>query len=95
MVNNGHTIQVDMLGENHITVRGGIYKLVQMHFHHPSEERVNFKSFAMVAHLVHKNAEGQLAVVARPATPTTRRWKPAPRRQGPAQAGGMRSSWPG
>ncbi len=64
VVNNGHTIQVDMLGENHITVRGGIYKLVQMHFHHPSEERVNFKSFAMVAHLVHKNAEGQLAVVA-------------------------------
>jgi carbonic anhydrase len=64
VVNNGHTIQVDMLGENHITVRGGVYKLVQMHFHHPSEERVNFKSFAMVAHLVHKNAEGQLAVVA-------------------------------
>ena len=64
VVNNGHTIQVDMLGENHITVRGTNYKLVQMHFHHPSEERVNFKSFAMVAHLVHKNPEGQLAVVA-------------------------------
>ncbi len=64
VVNNGHTIQVDMLGENYITVRGSNYKLVQMHFHHPSEERVNFKSFAMVAHLVHKNADGQLAVVA-------------------------------
>ncbi|MDP2368505.1 MAG: carbonic anhydrase family protein [Rhodoferax sp.] len=64
VVNNGHTIQVDMLGENFITVRGSNYKLVQLHFHHPSEERVNFKSFAMVAHLVHKNAEGQLAVVA-------------------------------
>ena len=64
VVNNGHTIQVDMLGENFITVRGSDYKLVQLHFHHPSEERVNFKSFAMVAHLVHKNADGQLAVVA-------------------------------
>lgn len=64
VVNNGHTIQVDMLGENFITLRGSNYKLVQFHFHHPSEERVNFKSFAMVAHLVHKNAEGQLAVVA-------------------------------
>ena len=64
VVNNGHTIQVDMLGENFITVRGSNYQLVQVHFHHPSEERVNFKSFAMVAHLVHKNAEGQLAVVA-------------------------------
>ena len=64
VVNNGHTIQVDMLGENSITVRGSNYKLVQFHFHHPSEERVNFKGFAMVAHLVHKNPEGQLAVVA-------------------------------
>lgn len=64
VVNNGHTIQVDMLGENFVTLRGSNYKLVQLHFHHPSEERVNFKSFAMVAHLVHKNAEGQLAVVA-------------------------------
>ena len=64
VVNNGHTIQVDVLGENFITLRGSNYKLLQFHFHHPSEERVNFKSFAMVAHLVHRNAEGQLAVVA-------------------------------
>jgi carbonic anhydrase len=64
VVNNGHTIQVDMSGDNSITVRGATYQLLQFHFHNPSEERVNFKSFAMVAHLVHKNAEGQLAVVA-------------------------------
>ena len=64
VVNNGHTIQVDLSGDNSITVRGTNYKLVQFHFHHPSEERVNYKGFAMVAHLVHKSAEGQLAVVA-------------------------------
>ena len=64
VVNNGHTIQVDVNGDNTIVVRGSSYKLLQFHFHHPSEERVNFKSFAMVAHLVHKNADGQLAVVA-------------------------------
>lgn len=64
VVNNGHTIQVDLFGDNYITVRGSEYKLLQFHFHHPSEERVNYKSFAMVAHLVHRNAEGQLAVVA-------------------------------
>ena len=64
VVNNGHTIQVDLAGDNTITVRGTNYKLVQFHFHHPSEERVNYKGFAMVAHLVHKSAEGQLAVVA-------------------------------
>jgi carbonic anhydrase len=64
VVNNGHTIQVDVSGDNAITVRGSTYKLLQFHFHNPSEERVNFKNFAMVAHLVHKNDEGQLAVVA-------------------------------
>jgi len=64
VVNNGHTIQVDVQGENAIVVRGTSYKLLQFHFHSPSEEQVNFKRFAMVAHLVHKSAEGQLAVVA-------------------------------
>jgi carbonic anhydrase len=64
VVNNGHTIQVNLSGENTLTVRGSLYKLLQFHFHTPSEERVNGQNFAMVAHLVHKNAEGQLAVVA-------------------------------
>ena len=64
VVNNSHTIQVDVQGDNTLTVRGSVYKLLQFHFHTPSEERVNSRGFAMVAHLVHRNAEGQLAVVA-------------------------------
>jgi carbonic anhydrase len=64
VVNNGHTVQVDLEGNNTLYVRGSAYKLIQFHFHHPAEERVNYKGFSMVAHLVHKNAEGQLAVVA-------------------------------
>ncbi len=63
VVNNGHTIQVDVSGNNSITVRGSTYQLVQFHFHHPSEEQINSRRFTMVAHLVHKNAEGQLAVI--------------------------------
>jgi carbonic anhydrase len=63
VVNNGHTIQVDVQGENSITVRNSTYKLLQFHFHTPSEEMINTKRYAMVAHLVHKNAAGQLAVV--------------------------------
>lgn len=64
VTNNGHTIQVDVQGDNWLTVRGSEFKLLQFHFHHPAEERVNARGFAMVAHLVHKNAAGQLAVVA-------------------------------
>ncbi len=64
VVNNGHTIQVDLTGDNEVTVRGSRYKLLQFHFHTPSEEQVNGQGFAMVAHLVHKNEANQLAVVA-------------------------------
>jgi carbonic anhydrase len=64
VLDNGHTIQVSLGGGNHITVMGRMYELVQFHFHRPSEERVNGRGFAMVAHLVHKDADGKLAVVA-------------------------------
>jgi carbonic anhydrase len=65
VINNGHTIQVDVQGgQNTLTVRGSVYRLVQFHFHHPAEEVINDRGFAMVAHLVHRNAEGQLAVLA-------------------------------
>lgn len=61
---NGHTVQVTVSGNHMLSVRGRVYKLVQFHFHHPAEEMINYKGFPMVAHLVHKDAEGQLAVVA-------------------------------
>ena len=64
VVNNGHTVQVDVTGDNTLTTRDTTYKLVQFHFHHPSEEQINQKTYPMVAHLVHRNEQGQLAVVA-------------------------------
>ena len=63
IVDNGHTIQVNV-GDSSITVTGKTYELIQFHFHKPSEEKVNGKNFDMVAHLVHKADDGQLAVVA-------------------------------
>jgi carbonic anhydrase len=64
IVDNGHTIQISYGAGSHITILGRTYDLIQMHFHHPAEERVNGKGFAMVAHLVHRDTEGRLAVVA-------------------------------
>lgn len=64
VVHNGHTVQVDVDGDNGLTVRGSRYRLLQFHFHHPAEEKINHQGFAMVAHLVHRNDLGQLAVVA-------------------------------
>jgi len=40
------------------------YDLIQFHFHHPGEEAVKGKLSDMVIHLVHKSADGKLAVVA-------------------------------
>jgi len=37
---------------------------VQFHFHTPGEERINGKTYPMVAHIVRKDNEGKLAVVA-------------------------------
>jgi len=64
IVDNGHTIQVNVAPGSRIDVGGARYDLVQFHFHKPSEEKIDGKPHAMVAHLVHKNAEGKLAVVA-------------------------------
>jgi carbonic anhydrase len=40
------------------------YKLVQFHFHTPSEEKIDGKNYPMVAHLVHRDDAGNLAVIA-------------------------------
>ncbi|HNW63560.1 MAG TPA: carbonic anhydrase family protein [Piscinibacter sp.] len=64
VIDNGHTVQVNVSAGNSIEVMGRRYDLVQFHFHRPSEERIDGRQFDMVAHLVHKDAEGRLAVVA-------------------------------
>ncbi len=64
VVNNGHTIQGVVAPGSTITVAGHAYELQQFHFHAPSEEAISGKRSALVAHLVHKDADGKLAVVA-------------------------------
>jgi carbonic anhydrase len=64
IVNNGHTIQLNMGEGSTLSVGGGAgYRLVQFHFHRPSEHTINGASFPMEAHFVHQNAAGSLAVV--------------------------------
>ncbi|WP_374354777.1 carbonic anhydrase [Chitinimonas sp.] len=64
ILNNGHTIQVNIDPGQSVEVLGDRYELKQFHFHTPSEEMIGGKPFAMVAHLVHKSEAGRLAVVA-------------------------------
>ncbi len=64
VIDTGHTVQVNPAPGNSIDINGRRYELLQFHFHRPSEERINGRQFDMVVHLVHKDAEGRLAVVA-------------------------------
>ncbi|HEY9817696.1 MAG TPA: carbonic anhydrase family protein [Candidatus Obscuribacterales bacterium] len=61
--NDGHTLQVyDQVGQ-HIRIQGDDYRLIQFHFHAPSEHQRSGRSAPMEMHLVHRNAAGDLAVV--------------------------------
>jgi carbonic anhydrase len=64
IIDNGHTVQVNLAPGNFIQAQGRRWELVQFHFHRPSEERIDGRQFDMVAHLVHKDSDGKLAVVA-------------------------------
>jgi carbonic anhydrase len=57
MVNNGHTMQVNVPPGSALSRGGSRYELLQYHFHHPSEHLVEGKRFAMEAHFVHQNIE--------------------------------------
>jgi len=64
VIDNGHSIEVKVAEGNSITVMGRTYRLEQVHFHHPAEERIEGRSFDMVAHLVHRSYDNRIAVIA-------------------------------
>jgi carbonic anhydrase len=61
IVNTGTTIQVNSQGK--LLIGNKEYKLLQYHFHNPSEEAINGVHFPINLHLVHQDAAGKLAVV--------------------------------
>jgi len=63
VVNNGHSVQVNYEAGNGISMDATQFELKQFHFHSPSENQINGKSFPLEAHLVHADKEGNLAVV--------------------------------
>lgn len=92
IVNNGHTIQVNVVPGSKLRIDGKAFDLLQFHFHRPSEEHINGKPSAMVIHFVHKNDSGELAVLGvllqegneNPGIKTL--WSYAPPKEGPEVA---------
>jgi carbonic anhydrase len=63
IVNNGHTIQLDIADGSALKIGNDTYKLVQFHFHRPSEHTIAGKSFPMEVHFVHQAPSGALGVI--------------------------------
>jgi carbonic anhydrase len=63
VTDNGHTLDTKPAGGNSLVVGTRRFELQGVHFHRPAEERIDGKSFAMSVHMVHKDAQGRLAVV--------------------------------
>jgi carbonic anhydrase len=62
-LNNGHTIQIDVDEDSDLAIGKSRYRLLQYHFHAPSEHTVEGKRFPMEMHLVHRGPTGDIAVV--------------------------------
>ena len=62
-VHNGHTIQFNYDEGSTLSIDGEVYNLLQFHFHIPSEHTIEGEHFTMEMHLVHANADGDLAVL--------------------------------
>jgi len=63
VVNNGHTLQVNLAPGNFIVFEGERYNLLQYHFHTPSEHTIAGQPAPMEVHLVHKNQNTGALVV--------------------------------
>ena len=63
VVNNGHTIQVNVPKGSYTYFGKERYELLQFHFHRKSEHTIEGKHSAMEVHFVHAHAGGELLVI--------------------------------
>ncbi len=69
VINTGRAIRIELTktaqGQaNQLLVNGKPYDLIEFHFHTPGEHAINGRRAPMEVHLVHKNAQNQMAFVA-------------------------------
>lgn len=63
LVNNGHTVQANVIGGGTVDFKDDEYRLVQFHFHTPSEHQINHQSYPMEMHWVNQDKHGHLLVL--------------------------------
>ncbi len=63
VVDNGHTVQINVENAGGVTIGGTSYSLLQFHFHAASEHTINGRHSPMEVHFVHQSEAGDLAVI--------------------------------
>lgn len=63
ILNNGHTVQVNYAAGSQVHLDSADFMLKQFHFHAPSENYIDGHQYPMEIHLVHADAQGNLAVL--------------------------------
>jgi carbonic anhydrase len=90
VVDNGHTLQVNLAAGSSIEIDGRVFDLLQFHFHAPSEHTIAGEHYPLEVHLVHQGPTGKLAVigvlydVGADSRPLAALWPPWPRKVGVA-----------
>ncbi|NP_001140512.1 Alpha carbonic anhydrase 7 [Zea mays] len=64
LINDGHDITLALEGKvGTVTVNGKAYSFEKLHWHSPSDHTINGQRFPLELHLVHRSADGALAVI--------------------------------
>ncbi|PIQ10150.1 MAG: carbonic anhydrase [Ignavibacteriales bacterium CG18_big_fil_WC_8_21_14_2_50_31_20] len=63
IVNNGHTIQFNVSGNNTISISDKDYKLLQFHFHAKSEHTMNGNHYPIEVHFVNQYSSSDYSVI--------------------------------
>ncbi len=63
IINTKHSVKLNFAKQSSISFNKNNYKLIQAHFHTPSENKINNKSFPLELHLVHQDNKGNLLVI--------------------------------
>ena len=64
IVDNGHTVQVNMAAGSTVVIDDIVFELKQFHFHAPSENHIEGKEFPLEGHFVNLDKDGNIAVLA-------------------------------
>lgn len=64
LVNTGRTVEIHVDRGSYIVANGVRYNLVDLEFHHPSEHTVHKRLSDMELDLVHRSADGKIAILA-------------------------------